>query len=138
MIAVDQDKTTIHLTRGDSTGNEYNKLALNCTYYDATDGQEKEYMFQPSDKISFVVFSKKGYTKPEILRKDFLLSEIGYTEPTTSPEIPLSEIDTKKFPLLNKQATYWYVITLNDTSTILGHDEDGAKHIIVYPEGSEE
>lgn len=138
MIAIDTDLTTIHITRGDKTTGEFNRLCLKCTYYDAVEEEEVEYKFQPTDKISFVVYEKKGYTKCEILRKDFILEDIGYTEETTCPEIPLDEVDTKKFPLKNKATTYWYVITLNDTATILGHDEDGAKKIIVYPEAEEE
>ena len=138
MIKIDEDQTTIRITRGDVTTSEYNKLALKCTYYNLETGKEEDYVFQLDDKISFVVFEKKGYTKNEVLRKDYILKEIGYTEPTTTPEIMLEEIDTKKFPLTNKPITYWYVITLNDTATILGHDENGAKKIIVYPEADEE
>lgn len=138
MIKIDEDRTTIHLTRGDTTTSEYNKLCLTCTYYNLVTEEEEEYVFQLDDKISFVVYEKKGYTKPEILRKEYTLRELGYKEPTKSPELNLEEIDTKQFPLLNKRAVYWYVVTLNDTATILGHEEDGAKKIYVYPEAEEE
>lgn len=138
MIKIDEDQTTIHLTRGDVTTKEFNKLAFHCPFYNAETDEEEDYVFKPNDKISFVVFEKKGYTKNEVLRKDFTLKEIGYTEPTTHPEIPLDEIDTKQFPLTNKPKTYWYDLVLNDTATIIGYDEDGAKRIIVYPEADEE
>ena len=138
MIKIDEDQTTIRLTKGDITTNEYNKLALRCTYYDLTDEEEKDYLFQLTDKISFVVFAKKGYTKEEVLRKDYTGADIGYTEPTTCPELPLTELDTKAFPQTNKPQTYWYDVVLNDTATVIGYDEDGAKKLIVYPEADEE
>lgn len=134
MIAI-EDKT-IHITRGDATS-EFNRLAFYFPYYDKETEKEKNYKFKPTDKISFVVFEKKGYTKSEILRKEYTLADIGYTEPTETPEIPLTAEDTKKFPLTNKAQTYWYDIVLNDTTTILGYDNEGAKKLIVYPEAEE-
>lgn len=138
MIKIEEDQTTIHLTRGDTTMGEFNKLVFYCPYIDGETGEEKEYEFTPDDKISFVVFEKKGYTKSEVLRKEFTLKEIGYTEPTTRPEIPLNEKETKMFPLLNKKKTYWYDLVLNDTATIIGYDDEGAKKINVYPEAEED
>lgn len=138
MIKIDEDQTTIHLTRGDITTGEYNKLSFHAVYYNFETEEEEEYEFKPDDKISFVVYEKKGYTKNEILRKDYVLREVGYTEPTKYPGLILKELDTKQFPLTNKPVTYWYVLTLNNTATIIGHDEDGAKKIIVYPEADEE
>ena len=138
MIKIDEDQTTIRLTKGDITTNEYNKLALRCTYYDLIDEEEKDYLFQLTDKISFVVFTKKGYTREEVLRKDYTIADIGYTEPTTCPELPLTELDTKVFPQTNKPKTYWYDVVLNDTTTVIGYDEDGAKKLIVYPEADGE
>lgn len=131
MVAIEDN--TIHITRGDITTGEFNRLAF---YLPVSDGEnETNYEFKLTDKISFVVFLKKGYTKNEIFRLEYTLEDLGYTEPTTIVEIPLTEELTSKFPLLNKKATYWYDISLNDTLTILGFDEDGAKEIIVYPEG---
>lgn len=134
MIAI-EDKT-IHITRGDATS-EFNRLAFYFPYYDKETETEKNYKFKPTDKISFVVFEKKGYTKSEVLRKEYILADIGYTEPTETPEIPLTAEDTKKFPLTNKAQTYWYDIVLNDTTTILGYDNEGAKKMIVYPAAEE-
>ena len=132
MVAI-EDNTIIHLTRGDITTGEFNRLAF---YLPISDGEtETNYKFKLTDKISFVVFPKKGYTQNEIFRLEYTLEELGYTEPTTIVEIPLTEELTTKFPLLNKKATYWYDIALNDTLTVLGFDDDGAKKIIVYPEG---
>jgi hypothetical protein len=33
----------------------------------------------------------------------------------------------------NKRYTYWYDISLNDTFTLLGYDDEGAGKMIVYP-----
>lgn len=138
MIAVDSDLTTIRMTRGDTTSGLNNKLSFCCPYIDGKTGKEELYEIKPDDKISFVVFEKKGYTKNEVLRKDYTLRELGYVTPSTNPEIPLSDIDTKKFPLTNKPVTYWYDIVINDTNTVIGYDENGSKKIIVYPEADEE
>lgn len=134
MIAM-EDKT-IHITRGDATS-EFNRLAFYFPYYDKETETEKNYKFKPTDKISFVVFEKKGYTKSEILRKEYTLADIGYTEPVETIEIPLTVEDTKKFPLTNKAQTYWYEVILNETTTILGYDDDGAKKVIIYPKTEE-
>lgn len=136
MIAVDEENT-IYLTRGDSTQRDFNNLAFQFPIYNMGTEQEELYEFKPDDKISFVVVTKKGYTKEEVLRKDYTLKEIGYTEPTTTPEIPLTSEDTKLFELTNKRKTYWYDIVLNDETTILGYDDEGAKKLIVYPEVEE-
>lgn len=137
MLKIDEDQRTLYLTRGDKTSEKYNRLVVYCPYEDVETGDEEEYLFQLDDKISFVVFNKKGYTKEEILRKEYTLRDLGYTEPTTHPEIVLDDEDTKKFPLTNKKATYWYDIVLNDSTTIIGYDEDGASKLIVFPEAEE-
>ena len=138
MIAIDDDKETIYLTRGDTPQEKFNKIAFEFPIYNVETEEEELYEFQLNDKISFVVFEKKGYTKKEIFRKDYTIKDIGYIEPTTSPEIVLTEEETKMFPLSNKKQTFWYDLVLNDTTTMLGYDENGAKKIIVYPEADEE
>ncbi|WP_288910806.1 hypothetical protein [uncultured Thomasclavelia sp.] len=138
MVAIDnEDNNTIYITRGDRTNGKFNKLAFYFPIYNFTTKKEENYIFQLDDKIEFIVMDKKGYTKPEIFRKTYTIKELGYTEPTEYPEIPLTAEDTKNFPLLNKRKTYWYDIVLNDDTTILGYDSDGAKKIVVYPEGGE-
>ena len=137
MIAIEDEKT-IHITRGNATGTTHNILAVEYPIYNFATKQEELYEFQLTDKISFTCFEKKGYTKEEILKKEFLVKDLGHINPVTQIEIPLTEEETKKFPLTNKRKTYWYDIVLNDTETILGYDEEGAKKIIVYPEAEEE
>lgn len=137
MIAIGEDNTTIYLTRGDTTHTDYNRLAFYYPIYNYETEEEEKYEFQPEDKITFVVYEKKGYTKNELLRKNYTISSLGYVIPTTTPELILTEEDTKVFDLTNKAKTYWYDLILNDTNTILGYDQDGAKKIIVYPEYEE-
>lgn len=139
MVAIDEeDKSTIYITRGDKTTGEFNNLAFYLPIYNATTGETENYKFKPTDKISFVVVEKKGYTKEEVFRKDYFLKDIGIMEETECPSIPLTSEDTKKFPLKNKPVTYWYDIVLNDDITIIGYDDEKAKKIIVYPEVGEE
>lgn len=138
MITVDKDGTTIRVTRGDATGGYNNKLAFKCPYIDMKTKEKKEMIIKLNDVISFVVYEKKGYTKKEILRKDYTLRKIGYRKETTTPELPLEEIETKKFPLTNKPVTYWYDIVINNKYTVIGYDEKGPKKIVVYPEADEE
>lgn len=132
MIAIDDDLTTLHITRGDATSDAFNQIAIQLPVWNFGTEEEELYTFQKGDKIRFTVFEKKGYTKKEILKKEYTI-----TIPQTTPILTLTAEDTKKFEQLNKKKTYWYDIVLNDTNTILGMDEDGAKKIIVYPESEE-
>lgn len=134
MIKIDEDLTTIRLTRGDKTSSEYNRLVLYIPYENE---EEQYYMFQLDDKITIAVFEKKGYTKEEIFRKDYIIKDLGYTSPTDTVDLLLTEEDTKKFPLENKPVVYWYDVVLNDSNTVIGYDEEGPKKIIVYPEAEE-
>ena len=45
--------------------------------------------------------------------------------------------DMKIGEMLNKQVEYWYEIELNNDETIIGYDDDGAKKLILYPEGAD-
>jgi len=137
MIRIDEDQTTLHITRGDTPKSQYNRLCFYFPIYNFETEEEENYEFGLDDNISLVVFNKKGYTKQEIFRLDYTIRDLGYTEPTETPEIPLTEALMKKFPLANKKQTYWYDIVLNDTTTVIGMDDEGAKKIIVYPEADE-
>lgn len=137
MIAIDNETKTIYITRGDATQEKFNRLAFNFPIYNFETKQEELYEFQLDDKISFVVVERKGYTKSEVLRKEYTLRDLGYSVPSTMPEIILTEEDTKSFDLTNKAVTYWYDIVLNDTTTILGFDDEGGKKLVVYPEADE-
>lgn len=138
MIAIDNDdETTLYLTRGDATHESYNRLAFCFPIKNLTTGEIENYKFQLDDKITFVVFEKQGYTRKEIIKKEYTLADIGYLAPTEYPEIILTDEDTKKFDLANKRKVYWYDIVLNDDTTILGYDDESGKKLIVFP-GTEE
>ena len=138
MVRIDEnDKETIYITRGDETTGKINRLAFYWEIYIMETGEKEKYEFQLDDKITFIAMQKKGYSKKEILRKEYTIRDLGYTEPTMTPEIPLTEEDTKKFPLKNKAKTYWYDIVLNENTTIGGYSENGGAKIIVYPESGE-
>lgn len=142
MIAIDpEDNRTIYLNRGDETS-EFFKLAFYFPIWNYAEQKEEKYLFQLDDKISFVVMKKKGYRKEEIFRIEKTLREMGEVEPTYYPEIQLTAEDTKKFELLDKSATYWYDLILNDATTMLGFvidddDKTGASKIVVFPEAEE-
>ena len=133
MIKIDEDLRTIHLTRGDATHDKYNRLAFCFPIYNFETEETENYVFQLNDKITLTVFEKKGYTKRELLKKEYTLKDLGYTEGTEYPELILTEEETKLFELANKRKTYWYSIELNDTTTIFGYDGEGAEKLIVYP-----
>lgn len=135
MLAIEEDLRTLVLTRGDKTS-EYNRIAFYYPVYNYSTGKEENYVFKPSDKITLIINTKKGYTKSKILEKTYLLSEIGFVEETEYPEIVLTPEDTNLFDLADKPTTYYYEVVLNDYTTILGHDsEEGAARLIVLPSG---
>ena len=138
MIRIDDDQTTIHLTRGDATHTDYNRIAFYFPIWDDAEQEETKYEFQTTDKITFLVYEPKGYTKRELLKVEKTIAQLGYESATDTPELVLTSTDTSVFELDNKKHTYNYEIILNDDTTILGSDEDGDKHIIVYPGGTQE
>jgi hypothetical protein len=135
MLAIEEDLRTLVLTRGDKTS-EYNRIAFYYPIYNHSTEKEENYVFKPSDKITLIINTKKGYTKTKVLEKTYLLSEIGFVEETEYPEIVLTPEDTNLFDLADKPVTYYYEVVLNDYTTILGHDnEEGAARLIVLPSG---
>ena len=99
--------------------------------FDIDNGSDK-YTFKDGDKIKFSIYRKKEMDKPPVLQKIFT-PIVG----STSVEIDVSGEDMKIGEMLNKQVEYWYEIELNDEKTIIGYDEDGAKRLILYPEGAD-
>jgi hypothetical protein len=138
MIRIDDDLTTIRLTRGDATHEDYNQIAVVFPIWDFENEEEVPYEFKLADKLTFIVYEMKGYTKNELLKVEKTISELGYLAPTTAPMIQLTSTNTSVFELTNKPQTYNYEVILNDDTTILGSDEDGDKKIIVYPGGTQE
>jgi len=138
MIKIDEKTQDLHLTKGDAPTSEYNRIAVCLPVLNVVTGEKEYYKFKLTDKLIMKVFDKKGYTKPEIFKLEWTVEGLGYPEEQESVEIPLTEELTKMFPQSNKKKTYWYDISLNGTTTILGMNDKGAKKIIVYAEGDED
>lgn len=123
MIRIDTDDKTIHINRGDRGSFKVYVL----------DSKTRErYTFRAGSKVSFVVVENKGYTKHDVLRKEFYVPE-----DTEEVEITLVAEDTKIGNMIDKKVTFWYNVVVNDDLTIIGSDENGEKRLILYPEVGE-
>ena len=113
MYKIDPDKT-IHISRGD-------EKTIVITVNNG------EYEIQQGDILKLRIFQKKDYTN--------MLKEIVaiVNEETTQVDINLTREDTIIGEDISKPVTYWYEVSLNETETIIGYDEDGAKEFIIYP-----
>ena len=115
---------TIHVTRGD----------IGSITVTARENRKGKYTFQVGDVVRLTVVEKNKYNNIK-LRKS-----VTVEQETKRVVISLDKEDTTIDDVINKEKEYWYEIELNpDTApqTIIGHDEDGAKLFILYPEGSE-
>ena len=108
---------TIRISRGDS-----GTIKLTIPLSDT-----ENYEFQVGDKVQFRVFEKKNYNNV------FLDKEINIEEITSVIDICLTEKDTSIGEIINKPVTYWYEISLNETQTVVGYDDDGPAELILYP-----
>lgn len=108
---------TIYITRGDIATIE---LSID------------DYTFQVNDTIEFRVYNKKALDKLPVLEKEITVETAGETV-----DIELTHQDTSIGNITNKPVEYWYEIELNDNQTVVGYDEDGAKLLILMPEGVE-
>ena len=118
MFAINNEDLSIYLTRGDSAS-----IPLPITYD-----------FQTGDVVRFQVFKKKDCAEV-VLRKDFVIEEA-----TQNITIVLDGSETKLVDIINKPTDFWYEVEVNpgeNSKTIIGYDEDGAKILKLYPEGSD-
>lgn len=115
------DGTTIKLNRGD---------VLNFTLTLSSSTGEP-YVFQDGDKVVFSVYNKNKMSDNAVLLKEFVVS--GSQQ---SVEINCTKEDTKLGDLINKPVEYWYEVELNNEYTVIGYDDDGAKILMLFPEGS--
>lgn len=123
MFKINEDKS-IYLTRGDIAN-----IKVSANKSDGT-----PYTFLVGDVVCIKVVKKKDYGSV-LLQKEITVSEEG-----TEVSIYLTKDETKFGELINKPTTYWYEVELNPRTqpqTIIGHDEDGEKQFILYPEGSD-
>ena len=123
MFVFDED-LTMHLTRGDAA----------VFTVGANIGGEA-YSFREGEVVRFTVCRKKNYADV-VLQKDFTVNSA-----TEAVEISLSSEDTKIGGAISKPTEYWYEVELNPEThpqTIVGHTQDGAKVLMLYPEGVKE
>lgn len=104
-----------------------NKLLLDLTI----DNGDENYTFKDGDIVTFKIFKQYGLDKKPILSKNFI-PEIG----SEVCKIELSQEETKIGEIQNIPIEYWYEISLN-SEVVIGYDKDGAKKLILYPEGEE-
>ena len=113
--------STIKLNRGDVMS-----MRLSLKMEDGSD-----YTFQNGDKIVFSVYNKNKMDEEAVL-----LKEVDVLEQSESVDINLTSEETKIGELINKPVDYWYEVELNNEYTVIGYDDDGAKILRLYPEGS--
>ena len=121
-----ENENEIHINRGD-TGNFDFIIPLN---------NNKRYMFNVGDKLTFDVYEKKGFDKCSLLHKEIVLDK---AQDVVTFE--LTAEDTTIGDLINKTVDYWYEVQYFSQDgkicdTVLGYDEDGEKLLVLYPEGS--
>lgn len=115
------DGTTIKLNRGDVL-----KLSISLVYDDGTN-----YTYKANDKLIFSIYNKGKLTDDAILTK-----EVIATGGEESLNINCTSEETKIGDPINKEKEYWYEIELNGEHTVIGYDDEGAKLLMLYPEGS--
>lgn len=112
----------IHITRGD----------VGTIKITTTDSDGANYIFKVGDVVRFKVFKNKDCKCVEIQK------DVTVGAETTEVNVQLTSNETKIGDLINKPSTYWYEVELNpetNCQTIIGYDEEGAKELILYPEG---
>ena len=123
MFKINSDQS-IHLTRGDVAAIDVSAKQSNSDLY----------VFKKGDVIRMQVFVKAACNKV-VLKKD-----VTITESTSVVTISLSKEDTTIGNVIHKPVDYWYEIELNPTTspqTLVGYDDNGAKILRLYPEGSD-
>lgn len=124
MLTIDNETKTLRFNRGDD---------FSFIFHGFLDEDRKElYQFQKGDTVTFNIFEKKKYSKGYIFSKNFIVDE-----PTTDLEISLNRLETEIEVIKNKPNTYYYEFILNGKYTMCGHDEKGAKKVIIYPSEKE-
>lgn len=125
MFRINSNTKQINITRGD-VGN----IKVTATYETG-----EPYTFQNSDVVRLGIFADGNYNNI-ILGKDITVqSSSSYVT------ISLDASETTIGDIINAPVAYWYEIQLNpdtDPHTIVGHDDNGPKIFMLYPEGAKE
>lgn len=112
--------TTIMLTRGDAITIDFSV-------------EEQEFEFRKGDRLKFSVYKPRKMQEPPIFEKNIIVDKT-----TKIVEINLTSEETKTLAEMKSRIIeLWYEIEFNGMTTTLGYDEEGAKLIKIFPEGSE-
>lgn len=126
MFIIDEDGTTLKVTRGQSGSITFGALTP----------EGEPYTFVAGDVIRLNV-TKEGKENMVVMSVDTIVEED--TEEVT---ISITSFDSKIGTVINKPTDYWYDIELNPDSSIaqmlLGYDDEGPKIFKLYPESIKE
>lgn len=106
---------TFHVSRGDS-----GTIHLNL----------KNTTFLTGDEVAFRIYEVQGLDTDPIVE---VLTVAEADGPTV--DIVLTSDDTNFGELGNEVVDYWYEVKVNESRTILGYDDSGAKIFKLYPTG---
>ena len=126
MFIIDEDGTTLKVTRGQSDSITFGALTP----------EGEPYTFVAGDVVRLNV-AKEGKENMVVMSVDTIVEED--TEEVT---ISITSFDSKIGTVINKPTDYWYDIELNPDSSIaqmlLGYDDEGPKIFKLYPESIKE
>lgn len=126
MFIIDEDGTTLKVTRGQS----------GTITFGALTPEGEPYTFQVGDVLRLNV-TKVNKENSVVMSVDTIIEEA-----TTEATISITSFDSKIGTVINKPTDYWYDIELNPDSAIaqmlLGYDDDGPKIFKLYPESVKE
>ena len=106
---------TFHVSRGDSG-------TINLKLKNTT--------FRPEDDVVFKIYEVQGLDAAPIIDV-----HASVEEESDTVNISLSSEDTTFGDPGNEIVDYWYEIAVNESRTIMGFDESGAKIFKLYPTG---
>ena len=126
MFIIDEDGTTLKVTRGQS----------GTITFGALTPEGEPYTFQVGDVLRLNV-TKVNKENSVVMSVDTIIQE-----ETTEATISITSFDSKIGTVINKPTDYWYDIELNPDSSIaqmlLGYDDEGPKIFKLYPESIKE
>ena len=126
MFIIDEDNTTIKMTRGQSGFITFSTLTP----------EGELYTFKRNDIIRLNI-TKEGRENMIVMSIDTRIEE-----DTNEASIFIASSDSTIGPVINKPVNYWYDIELNPDSSLaqmlLGYDDNGPKIFRLYPESVKE
>lgn len=85
--------------------------------------------FKVGDKFKFSIVKKKDYSNV-IFQKEFEV-----IEESTEFYLTFTNEEMRFGPIINDSVEYWYEIDMNDDTTLIGHEKN-AKRFILLPEAA--